>query len=54
MKALGFFAILLAVLWSVPPAAADESTIRRIVEAKLGGTRVDGFPGRSCGSARSL
>lgn len=43
MKLLGVIAILFAVLCAVPPAAADESTIRRVVEAKLGGTRIDGI-----------
>ena len=43
MKFTVLFTALLALLSIAPPVAADASAIRRVVEAKLGGTRIDGI-----------
>lgn len=42
MKRLARLAFLLAAFSIALPGVADETTIRRVVEAKLGGARIDG------------
>lgn len=43
MKRLAHLAFLLAACSIALPGVADETTIRRIVESKLGGARIDGI-----------
>lgn len=43
IKRLAHLAVLLAAFSIALPGVADETTIRRIVESKLGGARIDGI-----------